>query len=110
MIVLLYLFETAGDFTDLIREIGHAIVILALCDQVSLKNLYVNKAYRVWREYYIIQVILSACPGHPFFFFLNVFLPSLYTPHRPKIWENVAIVSKHLLNACFTKFLMVAVQ
>lgn len=83
MIILLYLFETAGEFTDLIREICNVIVILALCEQVSLKNLYLNKAYRVWREYYIIQVVLSACLGHLlFYFFIFCHHCTLHTDQR----------------------------
>lgn len=30
--------------------------------------------------------------------------------YKPKTWGNVAIVSKHTISACFTKFLKVAVQ
>lgn len=30
--------------------------------------------------------------------------------YKPKTWGNVAIVIKHTVSACFTKFLKVAVQ
>lgn len=44
-------------------------------------------------------------------FYSHITSPSRWSPLKPKTWGNVAIVSEHYVkNACFTKFLKVAVR
>lgn len=59
-------------------------------------------------EYYNIYVV-EVPVQVTFFIFITVSI-TVKAPYQPKTWGNVAIVSEHSINACFTEFLKEVVE